>query len=132
MVNLNDLCPQKNKLTTRDIGQHAESRALRYLIEQGLTLVCRNYYTPHGEIDLIVLDTIHACLIFVEVRYRRHSHYGFAAETITKKKQHRLIQSTLYFLQHAQPPRYRSTRFDVMTIDANDQLDWIKNAFTVQ
>ncbi|HEY5716181.1 MAG TPA: YraN family protein, partial [Psychromonas sp.] len=37
-------------------GVLAEKQALSYLQEQGLTLICQNYYCRFGEIDLIMLD----------------------------------------------------------------------------
>jgi len=37
-------------------GQMAEETAYRYLEEQGLSLIERNYLCPRGEIDLIMKD----------------------------------------------------------------------------
>ncbi|MEQ9508243.1 MAG: YraN family protein, partial [Alloalcanivorax xenomutans] len=49
-------------------GQRAEWQALRWLREQGLRPVARNYRCRQGEVDLIM--THHDTLVFIEVRWR--------------------------------------------------------------
>ena len=61
-------------MNSREAGQHAESLACRHLETQGLTLIQQNFFTPLGEIDLIMQDQ--DSLVFVEVRYRRHVDFG--------------------------------------------------------
>lgn len=97
----------------------------------GCQVVARNYQCRLGEIDLIVCDQRH--LIFVEVRYRRGSAMGSAAESVTAVKQRRIINAARHFLQHQ--PKWRNAwmRFDVIGVDgqAHDKptLTWVKNAF---
>jgi putative endonuclease len=113
---------------SKQIGQVAEEVACRFLQEQGLRLVTRNYSCKVGEIDLIMLDQ--KTLVFIEVRYRHNPHYGSSAETVTFAKQRKLTKTALYYLQrHA---TNAPCRFDVVAltqINPKPNIEWIKNAF---
>lgn len=114
-------------MTTRERGSQAEQHALDYLHAQGLTLIKRNFLCRMGEIDLIMKHR--DALVFIEVRYRKNSHYGTPAETIGLTKQRRLIRAAnLYLQQHRQAAE---CRFDVVAIVAEPRMriEWIQNAF---
>lgn len=111
-------------------GANAEQQALEFLQAHGLKIVERNYRCRLGEIDLICEDG--RWLVFIEVRFRQHHHYGTAAETVTPHKQRKLIRTAQHFLQH-HPRRARNpARFDVIGVQGpagNATIDWIKDAF---
>ncbi len=111
-----------------NVGSVMEERAHSFLEHQGLRLVTRNYRCRRGEIDLIMFDS--ETLVFVEVRYRKSSRFGTAAETVGSRKQSRLIAAAGHYLSHChtQPP----CRFDVVGIDGNNRIEWIKNAFVLE
>jgi len=113
----------------RDYGGQAEQHALSFLLTQGLKMVERNFHSHRGEIDLVMLDA--GNLVFVEVRSRNNGKYGSAAESVTRKKQFRIIQAARYFLQQRSQWAKYPCRFDViaMTGRPNEEIDWIKNAF---
>ena len=52
-------------------------------------IIFQNYYTKYGEIDLIFKDS--DTLVFVEVKYRKNSDYGFAEESVTQAKLKKII-----------------------------------------
>lgn len=108
-------------------GNLAEDQALEFLEAQGLILVFRNFLCKAGEIDLILRDQ--TTVIFVEVRYRADTSRGTGADTVTRSKMTKIINSARYFLM--QNPAYvkLDCRFDVISISAS--LDWIQNAFTL-
>lgn len=108
-------------------GKHAEEKAHRYLLAQGLKPVARNFRCPHGELDLLMLDG--ATLTVIEVRYRKNDRFGSAAETVTPAKQSRIIAATHYYLSQSPHYQQRPVRFDVVALSGQNQLDWIKNAF---
>jgi putative endonuclease len=118
-------------MNCRRIGAHAESLACRYLERHGLSLLQRNFRCARGEIDLVMQDG--DSLVFVEVRYRKHTHYGRAAETVSQTKQSRIIHCARYYmkLNHS----WNATvRFDVVAIDggAHDlNIKWHIDAFRV-
>ena len=112
---------------TQATGQAAEDHACRYLSRRGFKLMTRNYRAKTGEIDLIMSNG--DLLIFVEVRRRTHGGYGTGADSITLRKQHRIINTAKRFLQSVPNPTWDSYRFDVISIGKD--IDWIPGAFTL-
>ena len=113
-------------------GETAEQEACDYLRKNNLQLIIKNYRCKFGEIDLIMQDQ--QTLVFVEVRYRKNSHYGSGAESITQTKQNKLIKTASHYLQHTHQASHFSARFDVMSMShatsTNEtKIDWIKDAF---
>ena len=41
------------------------------------------------------------------------------------------LSHKLYYLQQNKPLAKRPARFDVVSVDSQDTMDWIKNAFEV-
>ena len=111
------------------IGAIAEEQAKSYLETQGLTLAERNYRCRQGEIDLIMQDQ--ETLVFIEVRYRKHSHFGGAESSITPTKQQRIIMAASHFLQSRKGHNIPPCRFDVLAIEGKEpqNIHWIKDAF---
>lgn len=100
------------------------------LQQAGLKLVTRNYRTRGGEIDLIMRDQ--HTLVFVEVRYRTHSQYGSAGESIHATKQARIIRAAEMFLARHPAHAHAPCRFDAVLFDKKGttvQHVWIKAAF---
>lgn len=111
------------------IGQHAEAKACRYLMQHGLQFIAANFRCKLGEIDLIMRDEQQ--IVFIEVRARRSQTYGSSAETITIAKQAKLLKTALYYLQTQNLLENTASRFDVLTFDGQtQQIQWIKNAFS--
>lgn len=121
----------QNPLATKQKGDQAEEKALHYLQQQGLEWIASNFTSRFGEIDLIMRDVKRDNTVFVEVRYRKNSHFGGAAMSVIPKKQQRIIKTALYYMQYHDPNI--SARFDVVAIDGdiNDEsaIDWIIDAF---
>ncbi len=117
----------QRKQTTKAAGDSAESQACDHLQQQGLTLIERNYRTRRGEIDLIMQQD--RTLVFVEVRLRANDQFGSAAESITSRKQSRIIAAAQHYLQ--QQPSSLACRFDVVAISGKTDrsINWIPNAF---
>lgn len=111
------------------IGKKYEQIALQYLKKQGLKPITQNYHCRLGEIDLVMEDN--ATLVFVEVRFRRNPNYGNGIESITHSKIQRIIKTAEYYLMRYQE-KNRCVRFDAIGIDANQTIQWIKNAFTAE
>lgn len=109
----------------RKQGNCAEQDALEFLQQAGLELVSKNYSCRFGEIDLILQDQ--ETLVFVEVRYRNSDKFGGAAASVNRQKQQKIIRTAEDYLQknHRQIP---ACRIDVVGINKNQKIDWIKNA----
>ena len=107
------------------LGQSAETRAERFLKDQGLQPVARNWHCRFGEIDLIMQDG--ATRVFVEVRLRSRSDFGNAAASVTPAKQKKLLAAARQYLTTLKtlPP----CRFDVVAFNGSAPPEWIRNAF---
>jgi putative endonuclease len=108
----------------QSIGAEAEQRAAEYLAHRGLAMVARNYRCRGGEIDLVMRDG--PVLVFVEVRARSVSRFGGAAESITMRKQARVILAARHYL--ARHGLDVPCRFDALLLDG-DRMEWIRSAF---
>lgn len=101
-------------------------------MQKGFSLLCRNYRSCYGEIDLIMENR--EFLIFAEVKLRKNSRYGTPAEAVTYQKQERLRKTALLYLQAH--PTQKQPRFDVIEIYASRgtatsplPISHIENAF---
>lgn len=113
-------------------GDKVEKQAELWLGRQGLILVNRNYYCRLGEIDIIMEDS--AYLVFIEVRYRKQTHYGSPAETVTRRKQQKIRLTAEHFLLSHSQHYKKNCRFDVIAAQPGSSSDklsfnWIRNAF---
>lgn len=118
-------------MNRKNLGDNAELQACRYLQGRGLQLVTRNYRCRGGEIDLVMQHD--DSLVFVEVRYRRRTDYGAAAETVSPGKQRRVIHCAKVFL-HSRRQWNTAARFDVVSIEGqagSARIEWIPDAFRV-
>lgn len=118
----------EDKRTDKRIkGDEKERLAEEYLAARGFRLIERNFLCKSGEIDLIMKDQ--DSLVFIEVRYRENQEFGGALASITAGKQKKLRRAAEYYLlQHfgnTPPP----CRFDVVGIEGQDEIMWVKNAF---
>ena len=110
-------------------GALAEMRAETFLLQHGLVKRAKNYRCKLGEIDLIMQhDTT---LVFVEVRLRTHTAFANAAESVTRRKQQKIIKTAQYYLQQHQLTDKANCRFDVIAFSDNGNPEWIKDAFSV-
>ncbi len=113
-------------MNKRQIGSAYEAMAANELIQQGYSIIERNYRCRTGEIDLIGIER--DCLCFIEVKYRKNSRAGDPLEAVDVRKQRKIIQTAQYYL--LMHPRYRGwkCRFDVVGILA-DQIHLVRDAF---
>ncbi|MEX1668462.1 YraN family protein [Zhongshania guokunii] len=122
------------RATAADSGKRAELAAGCYLEKHKLKIIERNYRCRLGEIDIIALSTTH--LVFVEVRYRHSNSFGSGAESVTLRKQQRIMLTARHYLgSRACSAKYRELpcRFDVIEAspEKNGELhfNWLPNAF---
>lgn len=122
---------RRGRSSTRAAGAQFEAQAERALERHGLSTVARNFTCRGGELDLVMIDR--GTLVFVEVRYRRSSRFGSAAETIGQTKQARLLRAAqIFLLRNARYADY-PCRFDVVALSgdpARPEMDWIAGAFS--
>lgn len=116
----------KKESNTRAIGKAQEELACRYLEEKGIRIQARNFRCRQGEIDLIGYDGEY--LVFFEVKYRKDTSKGSAAEAVGIRKQRKICRVSDYYRMSHKCPSDTAVRFDVIAID-DDNIEWIQNAF---
>ena len=115
-----------DELTAYARGVMGETAACDHLCRKGMEILDRRYRSPHGEIDLIMLDG--EVLVFVEVKTRSKLGRMQAQYAITPDKQRRMMESVRYYLAQHREHCQRMMRFDVVTVAA-DGICHLPNAF---
>ncbi len=114
-------------------GQLAEVAAARFLEAQHCIVLLRNYRCRMGEIDIVAREP-GGVLLIAEVRLRSRSDFGTAAESVTPRKQLRIMRACRHLLAR-QPAFARcAIRFDVIEVrpapgSQSHEVHWIRHAF---
>ncbi len=112
-----------------DIGKAGEKIAADYLKKNGYRIDELNYRCPIGEIDIIAHDRND--VVFVEVKSRKSDALGYPEEAVGNKKQRKMSQLALWYLQEKKLDK-TCARFDVVAIlslPSGHDIRLIKNAF---
>lgn len=117
-------------MATRN-GTAGEDYACKLIESRGGQVLCRNYTSRGGEIDIIARQGRY--LIFAEVKTRAAAAMVSPLESVTPAKQRRLIRTAVQFMM-----THRSAlqpRFDVIALTTNGctgeiiRSEYIENAF---
>lgn len=95
-----------------DKGREAEQLAKRWLEGKGYVLVEENYRYKHAEIDLIM--TFQGLLVFIEVKFRGGTGYGYAEEFVDYRKRQLIIRAADYFIHKID--WHQDIRFDIVGV----------------
>ncbi len=109
------------------IGDAAEEAAARHLTAAGCHILARNARYRDGEVDLIARER--DVLVFVEVRMRGSLRFGGAAISVDSFKRKRIARAAQHWLFANYGERWPACRFDVVTVDGNGTIEWIRDAF---
>ena len=95
-------------------GVAGERVAADYLINNGYTIICRNYKPYNQEIDIIAQKDQY--IVFVEVKTRRDvkSAYGRPASAVNAKKRANLARAAQCFIKNF--PSDKFYRFDIIEV----------------
>ena len=116
----------KNK---RKIGQSKEDSAIKFLIENKLTILSKNYRCRYAEIDIIAKDA--SSIIFIEVKFRAGLNQGHPFEAVSPLKQKRISTAAAHFLMFHKEYSKLQKRFDIISI-LGEKITWFKSAFEFQ
>lgn len=100
----------------RKIGNHGEDFAVNILKDEGYQILERNFWTKHGEID-IVASKDHI-LHFIEVKTRTQLRYGYPAESITEDKKMRMRRAANIYMS-SKKYFWKNISFDVFEVTTN-------------
>lgn len=104
----------------QSLGRWGEKLAADFLVEHGYIVLEKNVRTPYGELDLITRQG--EVIVFVEVKTRSSSVFGYPEEAITNKKRAHLLESAqTYLLDH--PELDGDWRIDVIAIKHHLEQD---------
>jgi len=112
------------------LGQKAEAIAVSFLKKKGFNILCQNYRSSIGEIDIIAKER--DIIVFIEVKARTNTYYGLPKEAVTYKKQQQIIRTAMCYLNKKQLYNQSKIRFDVISIlftDNQPKIEHIKAAF---
>ena len=121
------LIQRKLPIKTSSKGRAGENAAALYFEEKGVQVLERNFRSRSGEVDIIARDG--ETIIFAEVK--TWSAYGIEAleQSLDTKKQHKIIETSKYFLSLHREYKYMAIRFDVIFISPGG-ITHIASAFT--
>lgn len=111
-----------------DFGRSSEDLAAAYLQEKGYTILDRNWYSGHRELDIVAMkDDV---LVIVEVKARRSAMYGRPEEMISDSKIRRTVQAADAYIRFH---RYDTpVRFDIIAITGRrgfENVEHFEHAF---
>ncbi len=110
----------------RRVGTEQETKVQEYLQEQGYEIFARNFYTKHGEIDIIAKKD--GYLVFIEVKYRADERFGAPEEAVDFRKQKKIIAAAQYYMFKNRISFDTPCRFDVAGV-TGEEIRITENAF---
>jgi len=114
-------------METQLIGNFGEDAAVEYLKNKGYLILQRNFRCKSGEIDIIAVKD--GCTVFVEVKTRKNSKYGYASEFVDYRKQEKIRKAAMYFIKSYDA----DMRFDVIEVYHSgasvNEINHIEDAF---
>lgn len=111
-------------------GRCGEIIARKFLEDAGFSIIATNWRCKSAEIDIIAQQKDE--LVFIEVRAKSSADYGSPAESITRRKRHKLIRAAEQYLA-ANPGSPADWRIDFIGVEFHDNghhLEHIPYAIT--
>ena len=119
-----------NRSLNTEKGKAGEEVAVSFLKKKKYKILETNWRFHRDEIDIIALDK--KTVVFVEVKARKSSSFGSPESAVTIHKQKRIIRAAKAFLLKNHAMGKLLARFDVISIDPDDTVRHIENAFEVE
>jgi putative endonuclease len=112
----------------KQIGKLGEDIASKHILDNRYKLIDRNFRTKHGEIDVIAKDG--KFLVFIEVKTRRGTKFGYPREAVDWNKQTKIKNMASLYL--AKNKLWNcNIRFDVIEVIL-DEFDQVKSIFLIK
>jgi putative endonuclease len=100
-------------------GLNGESLAAEYLRKKGYEVVEKNYRYGRAEVDLIVKKG--NWLVFVEVKTRSSSDFGFPEEFVDSEKERNVLYAAEYYMTKID--WQGNVRYDIVSV-LGGGVDW--------
>lgn len=96
-----------------ELGKKGEDAAAKFLCCHGYRILARNYRGADGELDIVAQEG--EALVFVEVKTRRGNRCGTPGQSMTWRKQQKIIRTARWYL-HQYHMEHIPCRFDVIEV----------------
>lgn len=100
-----------------ELGKEGETIAQQFLQKKGFKILNCNWRYLRYEVDIIALDK--DFLVFVEVKTRSTSKFGFPDEAVDYQKEKMLIEAAEIYLE--KKDLYNEVRFDSISVVKNER-----------
>ena len=111
-------------------GLWGENKAVEFLKAKNYTILARNYHSRFGEIDIIARKQ--NTIIFVEVKTRKYTAFGFPAEFVDSTKQQKIMKTAQLYINDNFNAEF-DYRFDIIEVfhydDNKVNFNHLKGAF---
>jgi len=97
----------------KELGKRGEDAAAEFLCSHGYRILARNYRVACGELDIVARQR--ETLVFVEVKTRRGDRCGTPGQSVTWRKQQKIIRTAQWYLQEHHLDQV-PCRFDVIEV----------------
>ncbi len=116
--------------THNDLGKKGEALALEHLVNEGYSILEKNYRYLKAEVDIIAQKE--QCLCVIEVKTRSTPDFGNPQDFVKPKQIQLLVTAVDHFITTNQLDL--EVRFDIIAIIMNKQgtrLEHLKDAFYI-
>lgn len=119
-----------NSTAPYELGKLGEQFAVNYLKKEKYKIVKKKFRLFRGDIDIIAYDR--NVLVFIEVKTRRGSRFGFPEESVNPSKQKQIKKIAQGFISMNRLEE-KECRFDILALNYNENTGFrvthFKDAF---
>jgi putative endonuclease len=103
-----------------ELGNEGEALAEKWLVQNGYSILHKNWQYFQNEIDIIA--TKGKYLHFIEVKTRRYSPFSNPEDAVTKQKFRNMMRVANGFLQSN--PQHEWIRYDILALTRKDNGEY--------
>lgn len=113
-----------------ETGKIGEDLVVKYLEQNGYTIIERNFECRQGEIDIIAKDKDE--IVFIEVKTRTNENYGKPKEAVDETKKKHIYKSSEFYvyINHLENEPIRIDVIEVYKKQEKFTIHHIKQAIT--
>ena len=108
----------------QNFGKQGEEITSDFLIKKGYKILCRNWHSRFGEVDIIAQKNNQ--IIFIEVKTRKTDSMGSGIESVTRKKINKIIRTGISYL-NKNNIQYKSYKIEIVVLKLENSSVNIKH-----
>lgn len=127
MKNINEI--ENYNFHNKKIGELGENEACKYLELNNYNIICKNFISKNGEIDIVAKNKDE--YVFIEVKTRISKKFGSPAEAVNENKIKHILSASKYFI-YKNSLENKNICFDIIEVYINKNnklINHIKNVF---